>query len=258
MRNKKGFTLFETMAAITIGSVTAMGVMKLSSDHFKEQEVNKISEEIAIILEGIDLRLANDGFKLDLWPVINPKYEFSNREQVFEFLSRSIIATNAPNCGATDGWIPVKDDPTEEGYKDKYQFMACGQWEENIGFGLNASAKLINNGNFVSGYEMDIFFEEDSDFEESFLEFKKIYQKSRAKTEASKTGSFDYNLVNRKTGDRISSIECLNMKNKSDCGIRAIYLGNDNSQDYLAVNGNNNMIGSKVKFQENLTSTAIN
>lgn len=211
-----------------------------------------------MVLEGIDLRLSNDGFNLDLWPVMNPQYEFSNRFQVVEFLSRSIIATNAPNCGATNGWIPVKDDPVEEAYKDKYQFMACGQWQENIGFDLNTSAKLINSNGIVNGYEMDFFFENEEDFQKSFLEFKKIYQKSRAKTEVSKTGSFDYNLVNRKTGDRISSIECLNMKDKSDCGIRAVYLGSDNSQDYLAVNGNNNMIGSKVKFQEDLTSTAIN
>jgi prepilin-type N-terminal cleavage/methylation domain-containing protein len=257
MKSKKGFTLFESMAAITVGSVAAMGAMKLSSDHFKEQEVNKISEEIAMVLEGVDLRLSNDGFMLNLWPVINSNYEFSNREQVVQFLSRSIIATNAPNCGATNGWIPVKDDPAEEDYKDSYQFMACGQWEENIGFDLNVSARLINDGNVVNGYEMDFFFDNEEDFQKSFLEFKKIYQKSRAKTEVSKTGSFDYNLVNRKTGDRISSIECLNMKDKSDCGIRAIYLGSDNSQDYLAVNGNNNMIGSKVKFQEDLTSTAI-
>ena len=256
--SRKGFTLFESMAAITVGSVAALGAMKLSSDHFKTQEVNKISEEIAMILEGVDLRLANDGFNLDLWPVINPEYVFSNRFQVFEFLSRSIIATNAPNCGATNGWVPVKDNPTEESYKDKYQFISCGQWEESIGFNLNTSAKLINSNGFVNGYEMDIFFENEEDFKKNFLEFKKIYQKARAKTEVSKTGSFDYSLVNRKTGDRISSIECLNIKDKSNCGIRAVYLGSDDSQDYLAVNGNNNMIGSKVKFQEDLTSTSIN
>lgn len=29
MKSKKGFTLFESMAAITVGSVAAMGAMKL-------------------------------------------------------------------------------------------------------------------------------------------------------------------------------------------------------------------------------------
>lgn len=258
MKKINGFTLIESLIAISIGTVAAAGATKVTTDHMREAEINLVTEDISNTIKGIDLRLNNDGFELSNWSdYASALYKTNNRTQTASFISRAIIAQSASGCGKIDGWNPVKDatDGSED-YKDKYKFIRCHQWDHDIGFELNSRTELINDGSYVNGFNLELFFDNDEDFTENFLEFKKVHQKLRSKLGVSKSGTIDYSLINTKTKAQLTSIQCLDAK--KDCTLMVSFAGNDNSQDYLAVNGNNNMIASKVKFQEDIGSPAIN
>lgn len=255
--NKNGFTLIESMIAISMGSVALAATFMTLENKYHNQKVENLSKDISSIIEGFDKRVGNDGFELNLWSKFSgSNYQFNNRQQVQEFLAKAFIARSADGCGAIDGWQPIKDDPVDEAYKDQFKFIPCNLWAYEIPFELNAASKIIHDGTYVQEFELDLYFDNDDLFKDNFLSLKEVFLRSRSQNGSGDTGVYDFLFVNRTTDQEITTTECLN--EKSNCGFRATYTGSDNAQEYLQTNGNNNMIGSKVKFQEDIGDPAIN
>ncbi len=257
MENKKGLTLIETMVALTIGGAAIATTTELVMDQQVIATEDRLGEEINSVVNGIDKRLKNDSFDLTMWSnFASVNYTYNNTSQVSDFLNRALVAVNAPNCGQINGWIPQKEDPVDEAYKDEYQLIQCNLWSKNLPFKLNAKSVLRNNGSLIDSFEMDFFFAEEQDFEDHYLNLKNIARKSERMEKEYLSGVTTYNFVNINTGTDLDSTSCINAK--ENCGLRVTFTGSDTEQDYLNVNGNNNMIGSKVKFQQDITSTALN
>lgn len=255
--NKKGFTLVESMIAISMGSAALAATLVAVGNKYHNQQVENLSKDISSIIEGFDKRVGNDGFELSLWSDFNgSNYQFNNRQQVQDFLSKAFIARSADGCGKIDGWQPIKDDPVDEAYKDKYKFIPCNLWSHSIPFELNAASRLKHDNTYVQEFELDIYFDNDELFKDNFLSLKEVFLRSRAQNGAGDTGVYEFLFVNRTNDQELTTTECLN--EKSNCALRASYTGSDNAREYLQTNGNNNMIGSKVKFQEDIGEPTIN
>lgn len=257
MFNKKGFTLIETMVAVSLGSVFAIGGLKLVRTQFEESRQTQIATDLGSIIEGMDRRLNNDNFELTDWNQYSTSsYKFNNRQQVSDFLSTALIATNASSCGLPTGWMPEKDDPIDEAYKDSYKLVSCSLWENSIGFNLNTAAEILHDGTYVESFYVDLYFDNKEDFEGSgYLHLKNIYRNAKSDNGKTRTGIHDYLFVNRDDGTEVTSLECINIKEK--CALRATYTGTDFSEEYLYTNGTNNMIASKLKFQETITDPYV-
>lgn len=254
--NKKGLTLIEVLVALSIGATVTAGAFTVGNNYFKSQREDNLAKDLSSILSGMDKRFQNDAFELTDWSLYQPNgYEFHNKDQVQEFLSTALIAKNADGCGKINGWIPQKDDPATEDYKDKYKFITCNLWKTQMPFELNSNAKLINDGTYVTGFEMNLFFDNKKDFEDNFLSLKSVYLKSKEQNGSGDSGVYQLDFVDLASKTPLTTIECLN-KN-IECGLNLSFTGSDDAQAYLLVNGNNNMIGSKVKFQEDIGTTAI-
>lgn len=254
---KKGFTLIETMVAISLGSVVVLGGIEVAGNAFDENIESQVSNELSAIMEGMDRRLNNDNFEIADWnQYASSSYKFNNRQQVSTFLSTALIATNASNCGLPAGWVPEKEDAVEEAYKDNYKLVPCKLWEHSIGFNLNAATEIIHDGTFVESFNLDLFFDTKEDFGDSgYLHLKNIYRQSKNNNSSVRTGIHDFLFINRTTNAEVTASECINIE--ENCALRAVYTGSDFTEEYLYTNGTNNMIDSKLKFQEGINDPYI-
>jgi hypothetical protein len=245
------------MVAITIGgaAVATTTEMILSQQELAKEE--RLAEEINSVVNGVDKRLNNDKYDLSFWSDFSSgNYTFNNTNQVSEFLGRALIGKSAPNCGQINGWVPQKDDAVDEAYKDKYQLIACNLWSAKLPFDLNVKSKINHSSGLVDSFELEFFFSEEKAFEDNYLHLKSIANKSERMEKDYLSGVTEYNFVNLTSGAELDPADCI--QEKDNCSLKVTFLGSDTEQDYLHVNGNNNMIGSKIKFQEDLTSTAMN
>ena len=252
----KAFSMIETLFIVSLTSIGILTAYKVINDNFEDQSAKTLATDINKILKGFDLRFNNDGFEKSKWSnYAGDNYSFENKEQVRDFLQRSLIGFNATSCGKLDGWKPVKKDTTES-YKDKYNFISCNLWEKKLPLKLNAKIKLNIQNDYVNSLNLILFFDNDTDFKKNFKSLKKALIEAKASEEKGLTGIFNYQLISLETNNKIKIRECI--KKKSKCGLEATYTGTDLSYDYLYTNGSNNMINSKIKFQNNYSGTAIN
>lgn len=246
----------EALVVVGISGFTTSLALNIIEENREKERMEMLSSDISDVISGIDKRLSNDKFELNKWNQFSSSsYEFNNRQQVSEFLGKALVAASADGCGEIDGWNPVKDDPIKDAYKDKYRFIDCKLWESKMPFDLNVKAKLLNDGSKVTGFNLDLFFENDEGFIDNFLVLKNVISLSREKDDSNKSGIHQYQLIKDSDGTALSTKECID--EKSNCILRASFTGTDNAYEYLYTNGSNNMIGSKVKFQKDIGDAAI-
>lgn len=257
MNNKKGLTLIETMVALTIGSAAVAASTEMVIDYQKTALENKLSEDINSVVNAMDKRLKNDSFDLSMWSAFaTENYTYNNTNQVSDFIGKAFVGINSKNCGQIDGWVPQKDNVTDEAYKDEYQLVQCDLWSSKLPFKLNVKSKINHSSNLIDSFEMDFFFSTDQDFEDNFLHLKNIARATERMEKKFLSGISTFDFINKTTGLPLDNVACID--EKENCAMRVSFLGSDTEQDYLNVNGNNNMIASKIKFQESITSTALN
>lgn len=255
MKNKKGFTLVEAMAVIGVSGFTASLAFQIMTENAEKENLEIFSNNVSSIISGFDKRVSNDNFELSDWDeFLTAGYVFSNRQQVSDFLGRALIARDAPGCGLIDGWQPEKKDATED-YKDNYNFIECDMWAYKIPYNLNAKAEILNDGTYVTGFQLDLFFDNNEDLKGNLLSMKKAISLIRSKDDPNRAGTHSYQFVSDNTGSILRFKDCVNAG--TDCILRASFVGSDNAYETLYTNGNNNMIGSKIKFQEDINSSAI-
>jgi len=256
MKNKKGFTLVEAIAVVGISGFTASLALNVLTDSRNKENLEVFSNDVANIISGFDKRLSNDKFEISDWSdYTSVSYEFNNRQQVSDFLSKELIAKDAPGCGKVDGWSPNFDSNkpvADEVYKNKFKFIDCNLWESKMPFDLNAKARILYSGDYLTDFQLDLFFDTQEDFENNFLSLKKVVSLVRNKDDSNKAGIHEYQFVSNLNGSSVSSKECITLG--TDCMLRASFKGSDSEYEYLRTNGINNMVGSKVKFQEDITS----
>ena len=255
-KKRKGFSMIETLAVVSLSSLGLLTMQKIMSDEYNNNQSKILSQDINKILTGFDLRFNNDDFNKIKWDDYKSNdYSFQNKEQVSDFIGKALIAYNAPVCGKINGWKPTKKDGTEN-YKDKFNFIYCGMWNKKIPLGLNAKLKITNSDDYMTGVNLILFFDKIKDFKKKFKLLKQTMSLAKSTKSKGLTGVFDYHFVSITTEDKLSTKECIQAE--LDCGFEASFTGSNLEYNYLDVNGNNNMINSKIKFQKKYDGTAIN
>lgn len=259
--NNKGFTLIESLIAITISGAVAVGGASFLMGRAEQTQIDALSSKLTNIVSAADQRVAVDRFEMNLWPAVQ---DYVTTVQVQEFLNREFIARTV-NCGdSANGWQPVIDDPTdpdEVQEKENLRLVPCNVWgSTETELGMVASLSLRENAGNIQTVNLFLRFPTQDDFADGFPHMKKVIEKSRELDRSNVTGSHNYELVDMSQPEPqnniITAMECLNLG--VNCGILAQYDADGNGFEALDIMGGNSMINSKIDFIERVGDNVIN
>lgn len=261
MNTKSGFTLIESMIALSVSSLVAVGGVTYLLSEAEAAKMDSVTSKIVKLVSAVDQRVYIDKYDITLWPAVQ---SYVTTNQVNDFLKREFIAKTA-SCGdSTSGWSPVIDDPSdvsEVTYKESLKLVPCTVWSStNAEFGLEVSSKFNGTATELRNVNFYFKFKDDKEFQDNFLNFKRILKKTKEQDGKNITGSHNYYFVDvTKTNPEdhsLTSMECLALK--SGCGILAQYSADGSGVEYLDVTGGNSMINSKIDFTETEGGAVIN
>lgn len=251
--NKKGFTLIESMVAVSVSALIAIGGTTYLLSKAKDSKIDAISSKMVKIVSAVDQRVYIDKYDIGLWP---PTTSYVTTTQVNKFLTREFIAKTA-SCGdPINGWVPEIKDPSdanEVAYKEGLKLVPCDVWGGTATeFGMTATARFDGTATEIRNVNFFFRFDKDEDFEENFLNLKKILKKTKELDGKNITGSHNYLFVDMSKAKpeehSFTALECLAAK--SNCGFLAQYSADGGGVEYLDVTGANSMINSKIDFVE--------
>tara|TARA_Y100000588_G_scaffold341918_1_gene386345 strand:- start:57409 stop:59436 length:2028 start_codon:yes stop_codon:yes gene_type:complete len=253
---KKGLTLIEAMIALGISAAVTTGGLSYYSEQNKSNQFEELASNVTKIMSAVDQRVYIDKYDPNLWPNV---LAYNTTRQTQEFLNRELIARTA-NCGdSSNGWQPKINDPsdsTEVDYKRNLQLVPCNVLGTavNVNDTLTANIRLTKSTNSISTVDLYLFFENQADFKEDFMNLKKLAQKTRELDEKNVTGSHNYRFVDMTNPNpsltSLTNQECLNLN--TNCAFLAQYQADGEGVEYLDVTGSNSMINSKITFKERL------
>lgn len=239
-KKKEGFTLIETLLALTVlGASVAGGIVGYTKlNNYLEQK--SITKDITTVLRAVDSRVSIDGYSYGLWKGSD---SLSGLSDVSMFIKQNFISRHDPVCGQADGWEPQLDEEKNR------RFVDCDFWNKKLPF--NADITINKSGSsqgFLNRIELLIDIPAENTSKESLQErFKTMMNVSKSlqmNDYANKNGINEYNFVNA-AGEKLSSIEC--SQAGEDCFISASW----NKQGFyesLKVSSDNSMIASSVSF----------
>jgi prepilin-type N-terminal cleavage/methylation domain-containing protein len=260
MKNK-GFTLIESMIAITISGVVAVGGASYLMGRAEQTQIDALSSKLTNIVSAADQRVAVDRFEMSRWPAVR---DYVTTVQVQEFLNREFIARTV-NCGdSANGWQPVIDDPTdaeEVTEKENLRLVPCNVWgTTETELGMTASLTLRENSGNIQTVNLFLRFPTQEEFEDGFPNMRKVIEKARELDRSNITGSHNYELVDMSKPEPqeniVTTTECLDLG--FNCGLMSQYDSDGNGFEALDVMGGNSMINSKVDFIEKVGDNVIN
>jgi type II secretory pathway pseudopilin PulG len=257
---KKGLTLIEAMIALGISAAVTTGGLSYYNEQNKSDQIDELASNVTKIMSAVDQRVYIDKYDPNLWPnVLN----YNTTRQTQEFLNRELIASTA-NCGdSSNGWQPTINDPsdsTEVAYKTNLQLVPCNVLGTAVTVNdtLTANLRITKSAISISTVDLYLFFEDQEDFREGFINLKKLAQKTRELDDKNVTGSHSYRFVDMTNPNpsltSLTNQECLNLS--TNCGFLAQYQADGEGVEYLDVTGANSMINSKVTFKERLDDIA--
>lgn len=244
--NKKGLTLIETIAYMSLFSLISLSAFELKVNYQNKIEKETFSNNVSDLMEGIDKRLSIDGFNSNLW---NTK-QWSNSKDVADILineelrpsssySKFSVLMNKEGC--TGEWIP------QNLLDEKSNLVQCNMWKSKIPLDLEVEAKMIEDGSgYIEKFEMLFSFKNEKDFTDNFILLRDSYKDLKNNKTEGLSGNFEYFFVNS-SNNEIGISECLSIK--EDCLFKTVFDRSGGNEE-LRVDGQNQMINSQVTFMK--------
>lgn len=251
---KKGLTLIEAMIALGISAAVTTGGLSYYNEQNKSDQVDELASNITKIMSAVDQRIYIDKYNPALWPNV---LAYNTTRQTQEFLNRELIARTATCGDSSSGWQPTINDPSdsaEVSYKNSLQLVPCNilGTSTTINDTLTANIRITKDNNYFRSANLYLFFEDEEDFREGFLNLKKLLIKTKELDAKNVTGEHSYKLVDMSVSDPsnapLTNKECLDKT--INCGFLAQYNADGEGVEYLDIMGGNSMINSKVTFKE--------
>lgn len=252
---KKGLTLIEAMIALGISAAVTTGGLSYYNEQNKADQVDELASNVTKIISAIDQRVYIDKYDSNLWPNVT---EYNTTRQVQEFLNRELIARTS-NAGCRDsssGWkpqIPSDSSPEDITYRENLNLVSCNLLgtATTINDTLTANLRIKKGSESLESVSFYLYFENEEDFKEGFLDMKKLLIKSKEMDTKNVTGKHSYNLVDMSKSNPsenpLTNQECL--EKGISCGYLAEYNSDGLGTEYLDVYGSNSMINTKVTFK---------
>ena len=209
MKNN-GFTLLETLIAVTIGSAVTVGAISYQSEQSKEIKAERLIQEVNFILEKVDEKIKEEGLELTNWN----NSEWNNESDIVSGL-----------------------------IKNELDFSL---WKNRSEDGLWMDAKInYDNLNMLQNFNFHIGFDSSEAFENNFKYLKKaLISESLKQNEKFNTGHYIMSLYSFKNKETITTQECVS--NSEDCGIHFSY-NRIGGGEYLRVNPDFSLKRNEIK-----------
>lgn len=239
-KNKKGFTLVETLLAVGVAGATSSLLIHNQSMKDQDNEMEKFSNELYSIISAMDKRLDIDGYDESKWS----KQKWNNESEIVtSLLTKEFIAKDS-NC-ANGTWEP------EDSAAKEVNLVQCDLWKNRKGLDLTMSAEITKDSvDFIQGLDLYLTFNEVSVFEENFIRLKsKLSRSFSGKEEVTGFHSYSYVDFNDKNKE-IGSIDCIN--DPLHCTIKLSYDRMDGKEyqqaEYLKTDGSSSILGDNLTF----------
>ncbi|MBM26312.1 MAG: hypothetical protein CL760_11700 [Chloroflexi bacterium] len=237
---KKGFTLIESLIALTITGGTVGLVISNSAEENEREAGMKLIQEMNQVVNAIDHRIAIDGYEPDLW---GTDRKWKNIKEVSDKLIKQQLNSKESKC------FGGKWEPSIES-EEKTQLLPCGLWaglNKKIGGDISAEMNIDPVG-FIQNFNLYFEFLSEKDFTKYFQGIKKGMKYFEIKDKRELSGSHFITFVkNSKRDEAISASECIKLK--EECVVKATF-DRSGGNEYVRVDGTNSMIGAHLTFIE--------
>lgn len=245
IRRKKGFTLIESLLALSIAGGVAGVMISSESEHNNNESGQLLIEEINEIINAVDHRIAIDGYDPLLW---GSKLEWSTESEIAKLLIKEQLNSEDSNCSGGK-WKPSLNTEKET------NIIKCGLWEKRRGIEGDISAKMnVDSIGFIQNFELMFSFNKQKEFNDYFQGLKKGMQQFDIKGKREISGDHTIELVKTSNPNSIMSVkQCIS--DPLNCSIKASF-NRSGGNEYIRADGQNSMIGEHFTFIESKTSAS--
>lgn len=240
LKSKKGFTLLETIGAISIVSVLIIGLIMFFGERTKRLNAQALSANMALLLEGIDKRLELEAYTTANWQ----KKTWVGTQSVINDLVAKELRTKNSKCGVSGGW-------SSEYLQSNIELIPCEYWNSSIlPYDLQASASYTDNAAKktdsskpeIQFFNIDYYFTDVDSFKKN-MKYLVLAKNNAEKFDDGRSLTLHtYTWLNRSNNTVISLEDCLKLKN--GCALRTqIEIFTGISTDKVRIDGKNNVMG---------------
>lgn len=238
IKKTKGFTLIETLAAVTVGAAVTATALSIESDENRKRESIKLITDAYSIVQAVDHRIAIDGYDSTLWT----KTDWASEDNiVVDLIGKELNSSYLTNCpGGT--WNPSII--TEQ----KTKLIECRKWESRKKNGEKISASLTSDvSGFLQNFKLRIEYPVLEDLQKSYLDLKYAITNIKSTEQQQLSGVHMATFVSKSTGSEIGSKKCV--QDFNDCSIELSW-NRSGGNEYVRADGENSMVASHLTFVE--------
>lgn len=243
LKKIKGFTLIESVLALSIAGLGAGVLIDQESENRKKTNMNNLAKEMNSVVKGVNHRIFIDGYDPNLWL----KKEWTNKSEIVSGLLKELIATGSSCSVGT--WNPSVN------AENKSKLVKCNLWENKIGVDLGMKAKLnMDSSGFIQSFDLVLNFKDKTDFEDNFIYLKNSLREVYA-SEKEISGRYSFGYVDLSdTTKELTSVECIS--NGLNCGMKGSF-NRMGGSEYLRADGGNSIIGENLSFVETKNDSSM-
>ena len=230
MKIKKGYTLIESLIAITLISFSATTIMGYGIEKINELKIKKIGSEMNELLKGIDVRLFIDGYNSNYWE----QKSWNKKSNIDDLIQKELQGINS--ICKTGTWKPLNKE-------FDLSLVDCELLKNNK---FNININFILKDKKIKDVNMGYSFENDKLFEQYFKDYKFAFDYAIINKPFLKSGYSSYGYKNKKTNKEIDLMTCTKLK--SDCSFN-ITLEKKSKSELLMKNGNNSIVNAEITFK---------
>lgn len=235
---KNGFTLIESMIALSISATIAGITINEISESNKVNHGQKIITDIDDILNAVNHRIAIDGYNPNLWT----KHTWLNRDDIRENLINQELNTLDSIC-PNGKWNPHGT------ANDNIIFLNCNLYKNKSKTDINLSAEITTDSfNFIDGFNIYFSFNDKKEFESYFQGLKKGINELSKTKQKEISGSHFYSFIDANNrNNMISTNQCIS--NPLNCELKASY-SRIGGGEYIRADGSNSIFEKSLTFIE--------
>lgn len=242
LNRKKGFTLVESLIALSVLGLALAGGMKGTQKVNQYISQKAMTKDITTILRAVDTRVSIDGYSYGFWPNDN---EVTGLPEIAPFIQQAFISRNNAECGQADGWQPQLDTELDR------NFVSCDFWQTKLPFNSAMTIRTFETSEgFLGSFDIEIDLPvvnatNSEELRNRFDSLKSIRTSLLEQDYANRNGINAFEFESLSSGQQLSNAQCV------VAGLDCILSASWNKQGFdqpLITDSSNAMVSSSVSF----------